>query len=194
MPTGFLLFLSVGLLASLPDGFPGKIQDQKEQERPKFYALRIVSEKNVQNAKDFLGAPDGRFAEIAPGGRLVLLMEKRFYDTGTLVCKGDEQYGLEGLVHMQDTGVEQQDYAWMIINRDPSNRFNFVLSGPEPGPFGGFWGMTVDTIRITNTGTALLFVDAIIGLDKGRGKKIDSRPCAWYGSPDEEIVLSPTDP
>jgi len=161
LPAGLLLFLLACFLASTPHGFSGKMPGQPE--RPKFYALRVVSEKNVQNAKDSLGAPDGRYAEIAPGGQLVLQMEKRFYDTGTLVCKGDEHYGLEGLVHMQDTGVEQQDYAWMIINRGPSNRFDFVLSGPEPGLFGGFWGMTVDTIRITNTGTASLFVDAVIG-------------------------------
>jgi hypothetical protein len=163
LPAEFLLFLSVVLLASAPNGFFGKTQDQGQKKRPKFYALRVVSEKNVQNVKDSVGAPDGRFAEILPGGQLVLLMEKRFYDTGTLVCKGDEHYGLEGLVHMQDTGVEQQDYAWMIINRGPSNRFDFVLSGPEPGLLGGFWGMTVDTIRITNTGTASLFVDAVTG-------------------------------
>jgi hypothetical protein len=70
--------------------------DQEKEERPKFYALRVVSEKNVQNAKDSLGVPDGRYAEIPPGAQLVLLMEKNFIDSGTLVCKGEADYGLEG--------------------------------------------------------------------------------------------------
>jgi hypothetical protein len=135
--------------------------DQEEQEKPKFYALRVVSEKNVQNAEDSLGAPDGRFAEIRPGGQLVLPMEKNFIDVGTLVCKGEENYGLEGRVHMQDTQVEQQEYAWMIINREPSNRFDFITVNPSG--MGGYGHMTANMIRITNIGTKSLFVDAVIG-------------------------------
>lgn len=158
---GFLLFLSVGLLASDPGVFLGKTHDQEEQERPKFYALRVVSEKNVQNAKDSLGAPDGRYAEILPGGQLVLLMEKNFVDIGTLVCKGEEDYVLEGRAHMQDTHVEQQDYAWMIINRDLSDRFDFITGRPMRGS--SSWGIAVNMVRITNFGTKSLFVDAVIG-------------------------------
>jgi hypothetical protein len=121
--------MSAGSLASAVHRFHGKTQGQPE--RPKFYALRVVSDKQVLNAKDSLGAPDGRFAEILPSGQLVLLMEKNFVDIGLLVCKGEEDYGLEGRVHMQDTKVEQQDYAWVIINRDPSDRFDFITVNPN---------------------------------------------------------------
>jgi hypothetical protein len=126
-------------------------QDQEKDERPKFYALRVVSEKNILNAKDSLGAPDGRYAEILPGGQLVLLMEKNFILSGTIVCKGEKDYALEGWFHMQDTQDERPDYAWMIISRD-LNVFAFL-----PG-YGG-----VDTVRITNLGNKSLFVDAVIG-------------------------------
>jgi len=139
--------------------------NQEKEERPKFCALRVVSEKNVQNAKDSLGAPDGRYAEILPGGQLVLLMQKNFMDSGTVVCRGEEDYGLEGWVQMQETRDEQQDYAWMIIQREPSNRFNFLTFDPNSG-MGGSWGMAVSTVRITNVGTKSLFVDAVIGYDR----------------------------
>jgi hypothetical protein len=158
LPAGLLLFLSAGLLASAPGGFSGKTQDQAQPERPKFYALRVVSEKNVLNAKDSLGAPDGRYAEIPPGGQLILLMEQEFYafpgnqpDSGIIVCKGEKDYALEGWFRIQDTKEERQNYAWMIISRN-SNRFVFLLGS------GG-----VNMIRITNTGTKSLFVDAVIG-------------------------------
>jgi hypothetical protein len=156
------LLLSISSLVIAPDGFSGKTQDQVQRERPKFYASRIVSENNVLNAKDSLGAPDGRYAEIQPRGQLVVLMEKSFFDVGTLVCKGEENYGLEGRVHVQDTQVEHQDYAWMIINRGPSNHFDFITVDANSG-MRGTWGMTVNMIRITNFGTKSLFVDAVTG-------------------------------
>jgi hypothetical protein len=162
LPATLLLFLSASLLPSTPDGFPGKTPWQGQPERPKFYALRVVSEQSVLNAKDSLGAPDGRYAEILPRGQLVVLMENNFIDIGTLVCKGEEDYGLEGRAHVQDTQVEQQDYAWMIINRGPSNPFDFITADPD-SRMGGYWGMTVNMIRITNSGTKSLFVDAVIG-------------------------------
>lgn len=102
------------------------------------------------------------FGPSAPGGQLVLLMEKRFIDSGTLVCKGEEDYALEGLAHKQNTGVNQQDNTWLIIHRNPSNRFSYIGNNPSD-PGGGYWGMTVDMIRITNFGTRSLFVDAVIG-------------------------------
>ena len=157
-----LLFLSASILAHAPSGFLGKVPGQDQPERPKFYALRIVFEKEVQNAKDSLGAPDGRYAEILPGGQLVVLMEKNFIDSGTVVCKGEEDYGLEAWVQMQDTQDEQQNYAWMIIQREPSNRFIFFAADPISG-MGGYWGMAVNTVRITNPGSKSLFVDAVIG-------------------------------
>jgi hypothetical protein len=161
LTASLLLFLSTGLLASAPNVFSGKTWGQPE--RSKFFALRVVSEKNVVNAKDSLGAPDGRSAEILPGGQLVLFMERNFIDIGTLVCKGEEDYGLEGRVHVQNTQVEHQDYAWMIIHRDPSNGFDFITVDAGGNFCPGSWGMTVNMIRITNIGTKSLFMDAVIG-------------------------------
>jgi hypothetical protein len=170
LKAGYLPFLLVGLLASLPEDSSGRIQDQDQPGRPTFNALRIVSEKNVLNAEDTLGRPDGRYAEILPGGQLVVLMEKTFFDFGMLVCKGGDDYGLEGRVKMQDTHVEEQDYAWMIINRGPSNRFDFWGTDTSR-PRGGYWGMTVNMIRITNFGTNSLFVDAVVGYSTGSERR-----------------------
>jgi len=155
-----LLFLSTSLLIRAPRGFPGKVLEQDQPERPKFYALSVVCEKKVQHAKDSLGTPDGRYAEILPGGQLVVLMEKTFIDSGNVVCKGEVDYGLEGFFHIQDTEDERQNYAWIIINRDPlmTNRFLFF-----PGTDIWFGGTGVDKIRISNAGRKFLFVDAIIG-------------------------------
>jgi len=109
--------------------------------------------------------------EILPGGQFVVLMEKNFIDSGKVVCKGEEDYGLEAWVQMQDTQDEQQNYAWMIIQREPSNRFVFLGCDPNSG-MGGYWGMAVNTIRITNAGTNSLFVDAVIGYGDGHGANL----------------------
>lgn len=162
LTVAFLLFLSASILAHAPSSFPGKVPWQDQPERPKFYAICVVSEKNVLNAKNSLGAPDGCYTEILPRGQLVVIMEKNFIDSGTVVCKGEEAYGLEAWVQMQDTQDEQQNYAWMIIQREPSNRFIFLGGDPNSG-MGGYWGMAVNTVRITNSGTKSLFVDAVIG-------------------------------
>jgi len=167
--SGFLLFLSAGILAHAPSGFPGKAPGQDQPERPKFYALRVVFEKNVRNARDSLGAPDGRYAEILPGGQLVVLMENKFYyfqilHSGSVVYKGEADYGLEGWFKVQDTLDKQQNYAWMIIHGDPWTPGGFRFLPPysfEGGTASDSTG--VDMIRITNPGTKSLFVDAVIG-------------------------------
>jgi hypothetical protein len=79
LPAGFLLFLSVGLLTRAPSGFAGKAPRHDQPQKPKFYALGVVCQKDVQNAKDSLGTPDSRYAEILPGGQLVVLMENKLY-------------------------------------------------------------------------------------------------------------------
>ena len=171
--TGVLLFLSAGLLAHAPSAFAGRAPRQDQPERSKFYALQVVCEKEVQNSKDSLGVPDDSYAEILPGGQLVVLMEKTFIDSGKVVCKGEADYGLEGFFHIQDTEDERQNYAWIIINRDPlmPNRFLFF-----PGTYIWFSGTGVDKIRISNAGNKSLFVDAIIGygaVEKEVGKAIE---------------------
>lgn len=72
-----VLFVALGSFVSAQNGL--SIQNSGHQEQQKFYALRVVSEKDVLSANDSLGAPDTRYAEILPGGQLVLLMEKKLY-------------------------------------------------------------------------------------------------------------------
>jgi len=167
LPAGLLLFLSAGLLARVPSGFPGKTPRQGQSERPKFYALQVVFEKKVQNAKDSLSAPDGRYAEILAGGQLVVLMGNKLYpfpifggeplggygqpDSGSVVGKGEADFGLEGWLPMQDT-QNKQHYAWIPLG--------LSVSGFCLWPI---YNMGVDMIRITNIGTKSLFVDAVIG-------------------------------
>jgi hypothetical protein len=165
MKTGVLI--AVGVFLGLSGGITVGARPfcyghgQEEEQRPKFYAIRVVSEKNVQNAKDSLSTPDGRYAEILPGGQLVLLMEQNFIDSGTVICKGEEDYALEGCFHIQDTQDERQNYLWMIIQRESSNRFTFI-SGQ--GYFYEWWGNTgMNMVRITKFGAKSLFVDAVVG-------------------------------
>jgi len=171
LPAGLLLFLSAGLLVRAPSGFPGKTPGQDQPERPKFYALRVVLEKKVQNAKDSLGAPDGRYAEILPGGQLVVFMENKLYpfpifgwnpegggapaDSRSVVGKGGMDFSLEGWLPMQDT-QDKQHYAWTPLGLSVSG---FCL--PLIYSFEDSAG--VDLVRIANTGTKSLFVDAVIG-------------------------------
>jgi hypothetical protein len=182
LPAGFLLFLSASILATAPSGFPGKAPGQDQPQREKFYALGVVCEKDVQNAEDSLGAPDGRSAEILPGGQLVVLMENKLYplpiiswipegggvmaDSGSVVGKGGLDIGLEGWCPWQDTQGKQH-YDWMILGVSATG---FIL--PLTCSFEGSPG--VDKIRITNPGTKSLFVDAVIGYT-GEWKE-DRRP------------------
>jgi hypothetical protein len=170
LPAGLLLFLLACFLTSTPHGFSGKMPGQPE--RPKFYALRIVSEKNVQNAKDSLGAPDGRYAEILPGGQLVLLMEKELYlfpgiggnpeggpalaDSGSVVGKGEADIGLEVWSPWEDE-ENKPHHDWMAVGLSATG---FILP-----VFYAFKGNTtgVNMIKITNVGSRSLFVDAVIG-------------------------------
>jgi len=165
LPASFLLFLAVGPLASTPS------QDQPQ--RPRFYALEAVCEKNVHNAKDSLGAPDGRYAEVFPGGQLIILMENKLYplpmagwspegpggvaDSGSIVGKAETEFGLEGWFPMQDNQGKQH-YDWIPLGPSATG---FCLFPPPTYPFEGKAG--VDMIRITNAGTKSLFIDAVIG-------------------------------
>jgi len=171
LPASLLLFLSAGLLAHAPSGFPGKAPGQDQPQRPQFYARQIVCEKEVQNAKDSLGAPDGRYAEILPGGQLVVLMENKLYpfpiiggvsefggaptDSGSVVGKGGADIGLEGWSPWQDTQGKQH-HAWIPLGLSATG-FSLPLIYSFEGSAG------VDMIRITNPGTKSLFVDAVIG-------------------------------
>jgi hypothetical protein len=155
-----VVFLSFGLSCGVITGARALLGPggQVVEGRPELYALRIVSENDVDDAKDALGAPDKRYARFPPGGQLVLLMQKDFIDSGRVVCTGEPDYGLEGWVRVQDTKDERQNYAWIIIQRESCDRFVFFPEAYLP-----FGGTGINTIRITNVGENPLLVDALIG-------------------------------
>ena len=179
---GLFFFLWARILAHTPSSFPGKVLGQNQPERPKFYALRIVFEKEVQNAKDSLGAPDGRYAEILSSGQLVMLMENILLpsrisgygenpvcvDSGSVVGKGETDFGLEGRFTWQDTQGEQR-HEWIRLGPTMTG---FCIS-PPPSAICSFKDNSgVDFVRITNPGSKSLFVDAVIGY----GVEIDQVP------------------
>ncbi|MDH4273286.1 MAG: hypothetical protein OEW18_15035, partial [Candidatus Aminicenantes bacterium] len=52
LSAGILLFLLAGILALAPSAIPGKVPAQDLPQRLKFYALQVVSENDIKNAKD----------------------------------------------------------------------------------------------------------------------------------------------
>ena len=172
MPASFLLFLSAGLLTYTLSGFAGKAPRQDQPQRPKFYALGVVCEKQVQNAKDSLRSPDGQYAEILPGGQLVLLLENILFpspiigngetagcvDSGSVVGKGGADFSLEGWLPMQDTQGKQH-YDWISLGLSVGGFCLPLIDSLCPFDISA----ATDMIRITNPGTKSLFVDAVIG-------------------------------
>jgi hypothetical protein len=174
-PVIILLVLTAGEIAAAraaaPSPQPGREQEQGE--RPKLYARSVVFELNVKNSRDALGEPDGRFAEIAPGGQLVLLLEDRIYpsatfDAGVVVTKEESQYGLEGWFLVSGTPQDPQ-FAWMPLVRGQSPA-SFRLAVMEAGE--GSAGLNM--IRISNADTKPILLDALVGY--GREEAGGRRP------------------
>ena len=173
LTASLLLFLLAGLLARATSGFAEKPRRQDQPQRPEFYALQVVCEKQVQNGKDSLGAPDRRYAEILAGGQLVLLMQNKLLilptigwplegmgllpDSGSIVGKQETGFGLEGWFPMLDT-QGKQCYDWLPLAVSMSG---FCLFPPPTYSFERNTG--VDMIRIINPGSKSLFVDAVVG-------------------------------
>jgi hypothetical protein len=163
-PVIILLVLTAGAFAAAHAGAsaprPGRGQEQAE--RPKLYARRVMFEQNVKNSGDALGEPDGRFAEIAPGGQLVLLLEDRIYpsgsfDAGVVVTREESQYGLEGWFLVGGTPEDPQ-FAWMPLVRGQSPRsFRVAVREAIEGSAG------LNMIRISNAGTKPILLDALVG-------------------------------
>ena len=173
LSAGILLFLPVGILAPVSSDFLGKMVEQDQQESSKFYAVQVVCEKQVQNAKDSLGAPDGSYAEILPGGQIEVLMEKMLspsliagygenpvcLDSGSIVGKGEADFGLEGRFMWEDAqGNEHHDWILLVITAT-----GFCVSSPPLEAYYSEDSTGVNIVRITNPGTKSLFVDAVIG-------------------------------
>ncbi|MGZ7066312.1 MAG: hypothetical protein ACXVI6_08155 [Candidatus Aminicenantales bacterium] len=137
---------------------PGRVQE----DRPKFYATQVILEQGVVNAREALGEPDGRYAEIAPGGQVVLLMENRIYpsttfDDGIVFVKEQADYGLEGW--FPESGSKKDPgFAWMpLIRGQSSGGFRVAHVDALAGNAG------VNMIRISNNDTKPILVDALAG-------------------------------
>jgi hypothetical protein len=124
-----------------------------------FYAEQVVDYVNITEPENALDAPDGRFAEIKPGGKLTVRMEDTLYflegsDDGFVVVKGDGAYGLAGLFQMTEEGAP----AWQPL-----------APGSGPGRFklGAFRSSPVQstaTIRIVNNDSRPVYLDAVVGI------------------------------
>src|SRR4030042_5868127 len=176
LPASCLRFLSAGILGPAPSGFAGKAPRQDQPQRLKFYALGVVCQKDVQNAKHSLSAPDGRCAEILPAGQLVALMENKLYsfpgpgwpgeggapaDSGSVVGKGGADFSLGGWLPTQDTQGTQQ-FDWIALGLSVSGFCLPLIDSLSPFDISA----GTDMIRITNIGPKSLFVDAVIGYGK----------------------------
>ena len=172
-PVIILLVLTAGAFAVASAGAsaPGPGRGQEQAERPKLYARRVVFEQNVKNSGDALGEPDGRYAEIAPGGQLVLLLEDRIYpsatfDGGLVVVKEESHYGMEGWFLVGGTPEDPQ-FAWMPLVRGQSpESFRVAVREAIEGSAG------LNMIRISNAGTRPLLLDAVVGYGR---KEADGR-------------------
>jgi hypothetical protein len=161
----FFIFVILMPLVSDPNGL---LEKGQFVEGPRFYAVRVISEKGVLSATDALGPPDGHYAEILPGGELVLLMEKELevFPVGTqdygiglaysgaIVAEGETPALLEAWIPIRNARGDEL-YSWIPIGATSARYYDYHawLGGIEH----------TDKIKITNIGTESLFVDAIIG-------------------------------
>ncbi len=119
---------------------------------PEFYADKVVDQDLVVDGGNALGEPDGRYAEIMPGGELVVSMPEpiRYSDAaddGRVITKGGARYGLAGLFPMTEEG----ELAWQPL-----------IPGGTPGGFKLGTSMfpvvqSTETIRIVNDDTRSVF-------------------------------------
>jgi hypothetical protein len=164
---GFTLFLAFAAFPAVLSTGPAAGAPGRQAERPKFYATEVVSDRDVLDPADCLGAPDGRYAQIQPGGEITLRLEERLFDLGTIVCVGETDIGVEGWFHVGDSGDERKDYAWipftpMASAPGMSKAEGFSFGSPYEGP-SSTGGLGVDKIRIMNAGPKSLLVDAVVG-------------------------------
>jgi hypothetical protein len=181
-PALAFLMLLAGLGPAVRSSVSAPGAGQNQEERPRFYARDIVLEQNVKNARQALGDPDGRFAEIGVGGQIVVLMEKRIipsaaFDDGLVVCQGEANFGLEGWF-LQAGTKEAPQYAWMTLfpGKSPGG-FRLTSQDMIGGTAEGSPG--VNMIRISNNDTKPILVDAVIGY----GMKEDCPPALVAGCP-----------
>jgi hypothetical protein len=169
-----LLFVLTDFFVPAASAFARGMPEQDQPQRSIFYALGVICEKDVQNAKESLGAPDGRFAEILPGGQLVMLMKNKLYSfpfgfgeypaylaSGKVVGKGGPDFSFEGWFARQDMQGRQY-YDWISLGILANGFFLPLISSLPPSDIRA----STDIIRISNRGAKPLFVDAVIGYGK----------------------------
>lgn len=156
------------VLAGMPPALraPTEPGDGLCDSRGEFYADKVVDHINVVAPENALGEPDGRFAEIRPGGEMTVRMEQQIFylegsDDGAVVAKGPGQYGVAGLMQMSEEG----EFAWQPL-----------VPGRSPGGFklSTDWfaaPQATDTIRIINDDTRPVLVDAVVGFKKERSER-----------------------
>jgi hypothetical protein len=142
---------------------PGQEDQTLEQEdRPIFFASRVLYQQDVVDPDAVLGEPDDDFAEILPGGQMIFLMEDRIYpsmasDDGLILCEGDIDYGLAGWFPVGDSQNPQQ-YAWLaLLNGKSPSGFRLAAFRPDSGSPG------VNMLKIVNNDTKSLWLDAVVG-------------------------------
>jgi hypothetical protein len=124
-----------------------------------FYAEQVVDHVNVNEPESAMGEPDGRFAEIKPGGEMTVLLEDTLYflegsDDGFVVVKGDGKYGLAGLFEMSEEGSP----AWQPL-APGSAPGRFKLGTIRFSPV-----QSTATIRIVNDDSCPVYLDAVVGI------------------------------
>jgi hypothetical protein len=140
------------------------------------YAKKVIPEesKDVDGAGNALGEPDGRYAEILPGGELTVKMGKpfspmAFYNDGRVVVKEEAQnqeYSLAVLVPMIEAEVFDDKLIDIAsIMKTVAYAWREIIPGLVPGGFDMPFApqIPVDTLKIVNTGKEKLYLDAIIG-------------------------------
>lgn len=175
----FVLIAVSGWIIAASFPAPGGKQEQGQEGRPKFYASRVVSEKDVKNPKEALAEPDGRYAEIAPGGQMVLLMEKLIspsatFDDGLVVCQAEASFGLEGWFLQAGTEAAPQ-YAWMPLfpGKSPGG-FRLMSQDMIRGTLEGSPGVNI--IRISNNDAKPMLLDAVVGFGRAeRSREMEIR-------------------
>lgn len=124
-----------------------------------FYAARVIDQTNVNNPEYILGEPDGKLAEIKPGGEITVLMSEQIVyhtasDDGYLVVQGEAAYGLAGLFRLDAEGR----IAWQPL-APGSNKNGFKLGFDQFQSF-----QRTSAIKIVNDDSRRsLLVDAVAG-------------------------------
>jgi hypothetical protein len=161
------LIIAFVISARQSTGSSRETAGQDQPPKSSINAFAVVCENDVQNAKDSLGPPDDRSAEILPGGQLVLLLEDKLYPfvagkegglavSGQIIGKDGEDVRLEGLFAWLDRQGKKH-LAWVPMGIwDGLSIFPPLLES-----FDSKAGM--EMIKIANVGAESIFVDAVVG-------------------------------